>query len=174
MAVGSSPTPYRSQLYFWHNTVIFKMNQSQAYRANVFDLSLVGTTVDAWDNAFALETVGGEPTFLSWVQLAGVLNLRGTNLGFGLFGPASDMAEAGMYRVNVAGRLLTEDPEFAEDLTPAPGSPLVDAATGLPEGVPADLAARHPVDRQPGPGTNGARSRVRQGAADDLGALEAP
>jgi hypothetical protein len=168
--------PYRQHLYFWNNTVVFRMTQAQAYQANVFDLSLVGTTVDAWNNVFLLDSGAAAPTALSWVQYAGVLHLRGTNLGYAIARSAAESADAAMYAVNTPGTLLTADPMLrdaaGQDLRLRAGSPSIDAGGGIPGGVPAEIGTRYPLDRQPGIGTNGSRPRTRVGAADDLGALE--
>lgn len=165
--------PYRDHLYFWNNTVVFRMTQAQSYRANVFDLSLVGTTVDAWNNVVLLDGGGGAETELTWLQYAGVLHLRGTNLAHTVARDASDDADAAMISVDTPGTLITGDPLLhdvaGQDLRPDEGSPAIGAAGGVPYGVPADLVAKYPVDREPGLATNGARPRP---TANDLGALE--
>jgi hypothetical protein len=175
-AVLVPETPYRSQLYFWNNTVVFRMTQAQSWRANVFDLSLVGTTVDAWSNVVVLDSRGAAPPELSWVQYAGALHLRGTNLAAGVARAARDDATSSHYAVDVPGTLLTTSPAFAapaaQDYRPQGGSSAVDRATAYPAGVPAELASRFPLTGQPGIAKNGWRARARVGTADDLGALE--
>lgn len=61
--------PYRRHLYFWDNDV---QETVSGWRNSVFDLSLVGTTVEAWNNRF---TFGAQARTHYWLEWAGVLRL---------------------------------------------------------------------------------------------------
>jgi hypothetical protein len=166
-------TPYRAHLYFYNNTVINRVTQTDAWRAAVFDLSLRGTTVESWNNLFAFE---GSTNF-SWVQSAGKLNLVGTNLAWGAtVADASDMALSVNYLITKTGALVTSDPKFTtqSDFRPGAGSGAVDVGTGVPSGI--TLAAGYaqiPVSMEPSMKSNGMGARTQIGSAIDLGALEA-
>ena len=166
---------YRKHLYFWNNTAVFRATQAQAWRMNIFDLSLVNTTVDAWNNIFVRDG-GTTPTELSWVQNAGILNLRGTNLAFGTIIPATYGADSAMYKVDTSnGTLLTGDPKFydiaSQDYSLKSGSAAIDHAGGTPAGLQS-LDTSYPLLGEPRIATNGLVSRIQQGTAMDLGALE--
>jgi hypothetical protein len=165
-------TPYRAHLYFYNNTVVNKVSTADAWRANVFDLSLRDTTVDAWNNVFYFQ---GTSNF-SWVQSAGKLNLRGANLAYGAtVADASDTALAVNYAVARPGTLVTTDPKFvsATDFHPGAGSGARDVATGVPSGIsPSTQYAQLPVTLEPSLKANGMLARAQQGSALDLGALE--
>lgn len=178
---------YRKHLYFWNNTVVFRVDQDQSWRANVFDLSLVDTTVDAWNNVFVLDsaTPDSTPSQFSWVQNAGVVNLSGTNLAFGTIRDSDERAESTMYQVNKAnGTLVTGDPQFVnmatQDYRLKSGSAAIDRAGGLPAGLPSSLATTYPLEGQARVGANvgvgflanGWVPRVQQANAMDLGAIE--
>jgi len=141
----------------------------------VFDLSLVATRVDAWNNLLLCEG-GATPTELSWVQNAGVLHLRGTNLAHGTLQSAAYGADPEMYTIDQAGSLLTGDPLLkdldVQDLRLKPDSPAIDRATGIPDGVPAEVGASHPLLGQPRVAANGWETRTQVGDAPDLGAIE--
>jgi hypothetical protein len=162
--------PYRGRLFFYNNTVVERVSSSNSWRTSVFDLSLRDTTVEAWNNVFLFE---GSSHF-SWVEVAGKLNLRGTNLAFGApVADASDQALAVNHGVSKLGALVTSDPKLTE-LRPGAGSGALDVATGLPAGVnPSAPYAQVPVSMEPSFKKNGMSTRAPRGAALDLGALEA-
>jgi hypothetical protein len=164
-------TPYRSHLYFYNNTVVHKVDSTDSWRVSVFDLSLRGTRVDAWNNVFSLQGTAN----YSWVENAGQLNLAGNNLVFAsTLADASDMALAVNYGVTT-GNLVSADPVFALGFSPDVGSPALNQATGLPNGItPAAGYVHVPVVRQPMYRSNGMSTRIQAGSALDLGALEGP
>jgi hypothetical protein len=168
--------PYRARLFFYNNTLVNRVDPNESWRVAAFDLSLRGTTVEAWNNLFFFD---GTSNF-SWLERAGVLRLSGTNLAFGAaVADARDTALAVNYTVSRLGTLAAGDPLFAAassyDFRPGPGSGAIDAATGVPAGVGPDPAyAEVPVSREPAaPAKNGISPRTQRGAALDLGALEA-
>jgi hypothetical protein len=166
---------YRRHLYFWNNTAVFRATQAQSWRMCVFDLSLVTTTVDAWNNIFVRDG-GATPTELSWVQNAGTLHLRGTNLAFGTIIPATFGADSAMYNVDLSGgTLVTEDPLFiditTQDYHLKSGSAAIDRAGAIPAALALSDSA-YPLLGEPRIGTNGWVSRIQQGTTMDLGALE--
>lgn len=178
---------YRKHLHFWNNTVVFRATQAQAWRLNIFDLSLVSTTVDAWSNVFVLDsgTSGATPPELSWVQNAGVLNLRGANLTAGTIIKAAYGAYPSMHAVNTGnGILVTGDPLFVDmakqDFRLMARSATIDRAGAVPTGLPPSLATTYPLLGQARVGANvgtdflanGWVSRTQQGTAMDLGAIE--
>ena len=81
---------------------------SQSYRTHMFDLSLVGTTVEAFNNIFYTQ---GDSNF-PWVENAGKLNLRGNNLVFGTVNDADDQATSGHYSIQKLGNLINSQPIF--------------------------------------------------------------
>lgn len=171
-AVEFTPSEaYRAHLFFYNNTVVQRPSLNDSYRTSVFDLSLRSTQVDAWNNVFAFVGTSN----YSWVEAAGKLDLRGVNLASGMVVPASDQALAVNYSVQTDGTVLGGGPGFvgANDFHPGPGSPAIDAATGVPAGIMPDPAyAALPVTMQPLLGKNGMAKRTAAGAGLDLGALE--
>jgi hypothetical protein len=166
-----NPTqPYRRQLYFFNNTVLNRASSSQSWRLSIFDLSLVNTTVDAWNNIFALY---GTANF-SWLQYAGKLNLRGNNLLFGTVVPY-DQADPAKYSITGAASVTVGDPLFVDlnngNLQLNPNSPAIDKSTAVPPGLPATLTTLT-LDYQPSPKANGLIARPVVGSASDLGATE--
>lgn len=163
---------YRSQLYFYNNTVYLN---TDFYRTSIFDLSLTNTKLDAWNNIIVAKgNYNGSPTLISWVRYAGVLNLRGNNLVTGVPYNYDENADPSKVFINKLGTLIASDPKFV-DLTShnfklQSGSPALDKAT-LPNGLPAALANLKAIN-QPQQKTNGIVPRPVNGAASDLGALE--
>lgn len=165
--------PYRTQLYFWNNTFYMRLDTAAAYKAMIFQLSLVGTRCDAWNNVFAL--VG--TTVFSWLGQAGVLNLRGTNLVYGSVNNALDTANAANYQVNKIGTLVSGDPLFTDmanrEFFLQYSSAAVDAGGSAPSGLPmSDIDSTFPVEYQPRKRSNGYVARVQGGTAIDVGATE--
>lgn len=167
---------YRSNLYFYNNTVVNKVKLSQSYRTHIFDLSLVGTTVEAWNNIFYLE---GDSNF-SWLESSGILNLKGTNL-VSVISPSltnGDMnsIESNL-KVNQQGQLLSSDPlmvnSAGQDYHLKPTSPAIDKSTATPTAINISTTyADLPVSLQPILQSNGKQLRTVKGQALDLGALE--
>jgi hypothetical protein len=167
-----TPTPpYRFQLYFFSNTVINRSNFPPNYRSSVFQLSLINTRCDSWDNIFYCSGT----TLFSWAYWAGFIYLRGGNIGFGSIADARDGADAAQYEVTKVVTPINSDPLFvnaaANNFALTASSPALSQATGVPAGVPAGLSA-YLVNYQPRLGTNGMVARTAQGAGADLGALE--
>jgi uncharacterized protein YfiM (DUF2279 family) len=167
-----SPTlAYRSQLYFFHNTVINRDPSAQTYRVVVFDLSVVSGTIEAWNNIIACSGVQN----FSWVEYAGTLNLRGMNLASGIIAPARPEATPEQFAINQLGWLLTSDPLFTSaanhDYSIQSGSPAIDMSTAAAD-LPDSVLLAHPVVYQPRLRTNGLAPRPVLGAALDLGAIE--
>lgn len=166
------PVPYRSKLMFYNNTVIQRTKQNEVWRATAFDLSLRGSTVEAWNNIFSFEGTSD----YGWVEIAGKVNLRGTNLVVGTVADAQDVALPVNYTITKS-QLETGTAPFvsATDMHPAAASAAIDKATTVPTGVTANGAYMHtPVSMQPNLRSNGMTARQTKGAAADLGALEAP
>lgn len=171
--VVNPSAPYRSQLYFWNNTFYMRLDTAAAYKAFIFQLSLVGTRCDAWNNVFSV--VG--TTVFSWLGQAGVLNLRGTNLVYGSLNNAVDTANAANYQVNKIGTLVQGDPLFTDmanrEFFLQYSSAAVDAGSGAPSGLPmSNIDAMFPVEYQPRKRSNGFVARVQGGTAIDCGAQE--
>ncbi|MGE0763894.1 MAG: hypothetical protein AB7N80_11500 [Bdellovibrionales bacterium] len=175
VAVFNPGIKYRQRLYFFNNTVINKVMLGQSYRTHVFDLSLVGTTVEAWNNIFSFE---GDSNF-SWVESAGVLNLRGNNLVTRTI-PKGDMsALASNYTINNVGSLVMAASPAALFVNPAnnynliSGAPAIDRATAVPAGITPDSRyIQTPLVGQPYMKANGILLRSVRGTAADLGANE--
>jgi hypothetical protein len=164
-------TPYRSHLWFFNNTVVHKVTSAQSWRTSVFDLSLRGTTVDAWNNVFWFQ---GNSNF-SWVELAGALNLKGNNLVFGATpAAASDSAAAANYSVTGAGSVTAADPRFVGvtqgNYALGASSGALGLGTAFPTGVtPPAALVQWPLLVQPVMRANGTVSRA---GVTSLGAVE--
>lgn len=167
-------TPYRSHLYFYNNTVVSDVTAAQEWRTTVFDPSLIGTTIDAWNNVFYFH---GDSNF-AWVQTSGQLNLRGNNLVFGAAPTdATDQALAQNFKVSVLGSLVNGDPAFAAaatfDFHIGSSSAAIDMGTGIPAGIsPGSSYIEVPVSMQLLGKSNGLAPRTQKGVAIDLGAFE--
>ena len=171
--VQSPYVPYRSHLYFFNNTMVSRVNQSDSYRTTVFEPSLRDTTIEAWNNVFYFS---GDSRF-AWVASAGKINLRGNNLVYGAtVYDASDFALPVNYAISKLGTMLSTDPRFvsATDFHPGAGSGAIDFGTGVPAGIStSSLCASLSVNMEPPLQTNGLCMRSQLGAAIDLGAMEA-
>lgn len=167
---------YRSKLHFFNNTVYLN---SKYYQTSVLDLSLSATTVEAWNNIIVAKgtypSTPAAPTYITWLEFAGTLNLRGNNLVTGVVANSRDDADPTRMRVNKLGTLIAADPKFVDpsiwNFNLQAGSPAIDKAT-LPSGLAANLATMKATG-QPQHKTNGIVVRPVTGAATDLGALEA-
>lgn len=167
-----SPTlAYRTHLYFFNNTVINRDPAGQLFRIVIFGISIVPGTIDAWNNIF----VCTGPSNFSWVEYAGTLNLRGTNLAFGAIAETRPEATPGQYAINQLGALVAADPLLASpdtyDYSILSGSPAIDVST-TPASVPGSVLAAHPILSQPRMRTNGLMARSAIGSAFELGAIE--
>jgi hypothetical protein len=171
--VPSPYVPYRSHLYFFNNTVVSRVNQTDTYRTTVFQPSLRDTTIDAWNNVFMFS---GTSRF-AWVSSAGKVNLRGNNLVYGAtVYDASDLALPVNYAISKLGTIVSTDPKFvsATNFHPGVGSGAIDLGTGVPAGISTGtLCASLPANMEPPLKTNGLCARPQRGGAIDLGAMEA-
>ena len=171
--VQSPYVPYRSHLYFFNNTMVSRVSQSDSYRTTVFEPSLRDTTIEAWNNVFYFS---GTSRF-AWVASAGKINLRGNNLVYGAtVYDASDLALPVNYSISKLGTIIDTDPKFvsATDFHPGAGSGAIDLGTGVPAGIStSSLCASLSVNMEPPLQTNGLCVRSQLGAAIDLGAMEA-
>ncbi len=167
---------YRSRLYFYNNTVINKVKMSQSYRTHIFDLSLVGTTVEAWNNIFYLQ---GDSLF-SWLEIAGKLNLRGNNIISGTIGIGDiNATHPANFSVVSSSGLTIANPNFvnatSNNYNLSAGSPALNQGTGIPSGISPNTSYMNiPVTRQPYLQLNGLSTRSINGSALDLGAVEGP
>jgi hypothetical protein len=155
-ACSNAVIKYRKHLYFYNNTVLHHGTSNTP----IFELSLDGTQVDAWNNIFAFAG-GAEHAYLDSV---GQLNLRGRNLALGspggAFDPTSHLAIAALtgayYNVGVFGTATDGDPLFTSvatgDVRLGAGSPAIGKGGATPTGP--DAAA----------GTGGSSSAVIGGA----------
>jgi hypothetical protein len=171
--VQSPYVPYRSRLYFFNNTVINRVSQSQMYRTSVFQPSLRDTTIEAWNNVFVFS---GDSQF-SWVNSAGKINLRGSNLVYGAtVNDANELALPVNYTISKLGTIASADPKFlsATNFHLGAGSGAIDLGTGVPAGISTgSLCASLTANMEPPLKTNGMVARTQRGMAIDLGAMEA-
>lgn len=167
-------SPYRSQLYFWNNTYYQRKTAASQYKTVFFDLSLRSTRVDAWNNIFI---ASGDSSF-SWVEHAGILNLRGTNLVYGTINNAIAEALPVNYQVNKIGTINTNNPLVQDvntrDFFLQYSSPAIDIGSNTPPpGLPdTTIATAKPVEYQPRKASNGLVVRTIDGPTIDLGATE--
>ncbi len=173
---------YRQRMYFFHNTVVFRgQNSSSPYRGAIFDLSLAAnnpntskgapSTVESWNNIYVYTGVLGAPTEPGWMEYAGVVNHYGNNIAFGTFQDARSDALTGRAVLNNAGTLITADPAFTNlaghDYSLASGSSARGQASS-PTAV-SSVTAAHPVQYQPRMAANGL---VARSSTNDIGACE--
>jgi len=165
----------KGTLYFVHNTVVVRADQSGAdqvarWQTTLFDLDTVDETAVVAGNVFDVEPVtpGAVATELDWGRSSGTIQL-GVNwvsqgMGEWRYPDMTDGTISGLDE-QIAGT----DPGFVDasagDYAPAPRSPLVGTAPSLP----ADIVALMSIDAEyAGP----AGGRPRAGAIN-LGAFEA-
>lgn len=145
-------------LHFHHNTVVV---DSQRWSTTLFNLTLAGAQVVANNNVIHRAKAGYGPFDLVNSGRTIALGRNWITAGYGVGGTASG---------GTAQVLTGASPGFVSlvgnDLHPAAGSPLLDAALALPAGaLPVEFEYVPELDGQP---------RVTAGAAPDLGALEKP
>jgi hypothetical protein len=164
---------YRSLLFFYNNTVINKSILSQQWRVQAFDLSLVGTQVEAWNNIFYFE---GTSNF-SWVQSAGNLKLRGSNLVFGTVNDSDERALNSNFKIQKLGTIVTQNPQFvsSNDYNLKAASPAANVGSmSVPSGIVSNINYMQvPVVMSPLMKSNGMSPRTVSGSNVDLGATEA-
>lgn len=166
-------TPYKTQLYFWNNTYYQKKTTTTAYDTSFFDLSLRSTRVDAWNNIFYAV---GNTTF-TWLEMAGILNFRGTNIVYGsTINDYKSTAEPINCSINRIGTIITQDPAFVNiatrDFNLQYESSAIDAGSLAPSGLPmANIGTLFPLEYRHRGATNGLFVRNISGNPD-LGAVE--
>ncbi|MBI2511764.1 MAG: hypothetical protein HYV96_07295 [Opitutae bacterium] len=155
----SSAANFRSgTLHFHHNTVVV---DSQRWSTTLFNLTLAPAQVVASNNVIHRAKSGAGPFSLVNSGRTIALGRNWITTGYSVGGTAA----------NGTGLVLAgATPGFVslatDDLHPAAGSPLLDAALALPDGaLPVEWEYVPEADGQP---------RVTRGAASDLGALEKP
>ena len=161
--------PYRRQLYFYNNTVVFKVDREQSWRASVFDLSERNTQVSAWNNLFAFR---GSSQY-AWVQNAGQLGLHAANFVDGMVELSDERALPVNFQVAGADSVHSGSANFlSEEQSNYRLSASSDARTKATTQAPSlDPAyADLPVKFEPLPGRINGLKRRR--AATDLGAFE--
>jgi hypothetical protein len=178
---GSVPipdAPVRTSLMFFSNTVYIRTLASDWHTA-FMQLSMPYCTAYLWDNMIVL--AGAENVVMSLVELAGRLELHGTNYIAWRGSQAADATAGALptnYSIQRLGTLLDTAPDLNDvnnrDHRLATGSPAIGAGSGgtLPATLPADIIARatpHPVLFQPYILSNGLVTRA---TTNDLGALE--
>ena len=168
-ALFSPSEPYRRQLYFYNNTVVFKVDREQSWRASVFDLSERDTQVSAWNNLFAFR---GSSRY-AWVQHAGQLRLDPANFVDGTVEPSDERALPLNFEVAGTDLLHSGSAMFVGEAQnnyrlSASSSARTKATMEPPNLDPA--YADIPVKFEPLPGrVNGLKPRI---TASDLGAFE--
>lgn len=169
----------KGTLYFYQNTVVYRVDRAQRYHGTVFDLDTNDESAQIWNNVFHVQsaTPGEPPEFLFMARGQGTYRF-GVNLVSPSIHATRDPAVWGetfdgivtgwKQRIESPGNR----PGFAglakDDFRPAGTSPAIDAGT-VP---PVELPANRKVTRQY---VRHLRSEKRpvNGAATDLGALEA-
>ncbi len=170
--VFTPTTKYRKDLFFFNNTVVHNVSQSQSYYTDMFDLSLAETTVHAWNNIFYLN---GTSSF-AWVETAGIVNFEGPNLVYGTVIDAN--YSSSYYQILNKSNLISGDPKFtsSSNFTLQSSSPAINAGTGIPSTVSshsAFIASYADIGNMMSPqmATNGMTKRNLNGSYD-LGAFE--
>jgi hypothetical protein len=157
----SSAANFRAgTLHFHHNTVVV---DSRRWQTTVFDVTQAASLVQASNNVLhhARLAAAGGPFNLIKAGRTVALGRNWVTAGYTLNGLAA--TGTGMLLVGAAPGFLNP---AAKDLSPAAGSPLVDAALQLPPGaLPVEAAYVPEADGAP---------RAVVGSALDLGALERP
>lgn len=129
-------------LYFYRNTLVNRVSQSQFWYTVPFQIGTdgvtrAGTTVEAFDNVF-WQQGSSEWRFLSSV---GTLRLRGTNLVPTGWHPTSPVSSAD---VRIEGPLVnTLNAQLDSAFQPQAGSPVIARAGAQPSTLPTGVAAEH-------------------------------
>lgn len=163
----------KGTLYFYANTVAYRMDQSTSWSGSIFDLATDDETAEIWNNVFysTSGTADAPATEVSLERLSGVHNL-GTNAFSSTIVQWRDEAEREGGSIDGWDRqaVFGGDPGFTNaalgEYRPTSGSVLVDKAGDPPTAIPDELAVQFeyfPAD--------GVRERK---PATDLGAYEAP
>ena len=169
----------KGTLYFYHNTVVYRVDRSNRYHSTIFDIDTNDETAEIWNNVFHVqsETAGADPTFLFMARGEGVHHF-GVNLVSPGIDDVRNPAEWGeTFEGTITGwdsRIESpgNDPGFTalatDHFRPLGSSAAVDGGTPVPVHVPANRKVTLQYRRH-----LGAESRPVNGAARDLGAFEA-
>lgn len=163
----------KGTLYFFNNTVSYRVDQADEYNGSIFDLETTDETVEAWGNAFhvASATPGQPPINMYLTRESGTFHL-----GENAFSPsvaAERYVDFDGTIVGFAGQTRPAGNDFGftdlagDDFRPASGSPLVDVGSTPPVTLPTRhrLRFQYVAHRL-------ALGRLVNGGAVDLGYYE--
>lgn len=140
---GSVETYRKGTLYFYLNTVAFRMDQSKAWSGSIFELSTGDERAEIWNNVFyaASATPGQAATEVSLDRLSGVHNLGKNAFSTTIVQWRDESEREGGSIKGWAEQLtFTGEPGFTDvvagDFRPKADSILVDAAGSAPVEIP--------------------------------------
>jgi hypothetical protein len=176
---GVFATYRKGTLYFYHNTVVYRVDRSERYHATIFDIETNDETAEIWNNVFHVqrETVGADPTFLFMARGAGVHHFGVNLVSPGIDDVRNPAAWGETFEGTITGwnrRIASpgNNPGFTNLATdhfrPLRSSAAVDSGTPAPVHVPANRTVTRQYRRH-----LGTESRPVNGATRDLGAFEA-
>ena len=162
----------KGTLYFYANTVAFRMDQSKQWGGSIFDLTTDDETAEIWDNVFysTSDTANAPATEVSLERVSGAHNL-GTNAFSSSIVQwrGEDEREGGAINRWDDQITFQGDPGFVNaqegDYRPKAGSVLVDAAGDAPVAIPELFTVK--FDYLPAEGVQDRTS------TNDLGAYQA-
>ena len=176
---GVVDTYRKGTLYFYSNTVVYRVDRADRYHSTIFDVETNDETVRIWNNVFHAqsETAGQDPTFLFMARGQGVYRF-----GVNLVSPdIEDVRDPAVWGEDFDGAITGwssriespgNDPGFTDlardDFRPLASSAAVDAATPAPVTIPTNRDVKLQYRRH-----LEVRSRPINGPARDLGAFEA-
>jgi hypothetical protein len=176
---GVFDTYRKGTLYFYSNTIVYRVDRSERYHSTIFDVETNDETVRIWNNVFHVqsETPGADPTFLFMARGQGVYRF-----GVNLVSPdIEDYRDPAVWSEPFDGTITGwssriespgNDPGFTDlatdDFRPLGSSAAVDAGTAAPVTLPANRTVTLQYRRH-----LEVRSRPINGVATDLGAFEA-
>ena len=164
----------KGTLYFFNNTVSYRIDQADGYSGSIFDLETTDETVEAWGNAFyvASETQGQPAITMSIGRFSGTMHL-----GENAFSPGvtdiryPDDWEGTITGFNAQTRPAGNNFGFTDLATdnfrPTAGSPLVNAGATPPITIPNRHTLRYEYVEH-----RLALGRLVNGGASDLGYYE--
>ena len=176
---GVFETYRKGTLYFFGNTVVYRVDRAERFHSTILDVETNDETVRIWNNVFHVEseTPGADPTFLFMARGQGVYRF-GVNLVSPDIAAVRDPDEWGeTFEGTITGfglRIVPpgNDPGFTDlatdDFRPLGSSSAVDAGTSPPVNLPANREITFEYQRH-----LGHRARIIRGTAIDLGAFEA-
>ena len=176
---GLFATYRKGTLYFYHNTVVYRVDRAARYHSTIFQLDTNDETARIWNNVFHLqsETPGADATFLFMARGQGV-----HRFGVNLVSPdIDDVRDPVIWGERFDGTITGwssriespgNNPGFTnlatDDFQPLGSSPAVNAGTPPPVAIPANRRVTLQYRRH-----LGVTSRSIHGVAADLGAFEA-